>query len=88
MTLENAIDDLADIAETIARESVLCEKLSIAVQGQWSDEQALLTAITFAGGIAQIHHLERALWIETLEAEIAAENAPRRYAGGCTPGAS
>ena len=72
MTLPAILRELAATADLIAREAELCERLGQSIKGAYNNEQQKLVACTYASGIAQILHCQRALLGEVLDVEMAA----------------
>ena len=62
-------DDLLPVAATLAQEAEVCAAVSDELQGQWNNETSALVAFTYASGIAQLLHAQRALLLETLSTE-------------------
>ena len=59
MALEDACKQLMPISAVLVAEADLCAQIAAGVDGQWDNELQQLTAVSMAGGIAQIYQLLR-----------------------------
>lgn len=77
MSTATAFQELAATASVLCHEIDLCNRLTHALHSeQWNAEQVQLVSNTHATSIAQILHCQRALLLEVLEVEMAAEQKP------------
>ena len=72
MDLGAACRELEPIAAVLVAEADLCAQIAAGVGGQWDNELQQLTAVSMAGGIAQIYQLLRPLQMEAIAMEQAA----------------
>jgi hypothetical protein len=72
MDLGAACKQLLPISAVLVAEADLCAQIAAGVEGEWDNELQQLTAVSFAGGIAQIYQMLRPLQMECLALEQAA----------------
>ncbi len=77
MTLADAFcKDLSPIAGAIHKEAVLCAQLASEQAGFWEEDSERMVSFTYASGVGQIIHLQRALLLEALDLETASALNP------------
>lgn len=59
--------DLEPIAATLAQEAVICAALASEQDGCWEEGSERLVAFSYASGISQLLHCQRALLLEILD---------------------